>query len=104
MTESPMAAAQLLIALNFHSGPTDEIAVVGSRGDGETDRVLKAIRAKFRPNQVIAFHDPASGEPPHEIALLKDKPMQNRVTVYVCRNFACQTPIVGTEAAEKQFG
>ena len=104
MTESPMAAAQLLIALNFHTGPTEEIAIIGAKDDTETVRVLKAIRAKFRPNQVLAFHDPANGEPPCDIALLKDKPMHDRVTVYVCRNFACHAPIVGADAVEKLFG
>jgi uncharacterized protein YyaL (SSP411 family) len=101
MAEHPAAAGQMLVALDFYLGPVDEIAVVGPRGDADTERVLRAIRAKFRPDAVVAFHDPATGAPPAEIALLADKPMQGTVTTYVCRDFACRAPLVGAGAAEK---
>src|SRR5207249_9726352 len=105
MAEHPAAAGQMLIALDFYLGPTQEVAVVGKAGDAETQRALAAIRRAFRPNQVVAFHDPAAetggSRPPlatDMIPLLKDKPAVNdTVTVYVCENFACQAPLVGVE-------
>ncbi len=103
MEEHPAAAGQMLIALDFYLGPVDEVAVVGPRGDPETERVLKAVRSKFRPDRVVAFHDPASGLPPAEVGLLADKPMQGAVTTYVCRDFACRAPLVGAEAAETEL-
>ena len=104
MAEHPAAAGQMLVALDFHLGPAQEIAVIGKSGDAETQRALAAIRRGFRPNQVIAFHDPSTGPPPDFVPLLKDRPMVNdTVTVYVCENFSCRAPLVGADAVEKHF-
>ncbi len=104
MAEHPAAAGQMLIALDFFLGPTTEVAVTGPGGHPETQRVLAAVRSAFRPNQVVAFHDPASGSPPEFIPLLRDKPaVGGQVTVYVCENFACKAPLVGAEAVAAVF-
>ena len=104
LADHPTAAGQMLVALDFHLGPVDEIAVIGTTGSPDTERAWKAIRRVFRPRQVVAFHDPATGSPPAEIPLLAEKPMVNgTVTVYVCRNFACSAPLVGAEAVEAAF-
>ncbi|MFO0850136.1 MAG: thioredoxin domain-containing protein [Gemmataceae bacterium] len=100
MADHPQAAGQMLVALDLFLGPLDEVAVIGTKGESETERVLAAIRGKYRPNRVVAFHDPASGPPPAEVPLLADKPMRDAVTVYVCRDFACREPLVGAAAVE----
>jgi hypothetical protein len=105
MAEHPAAAGQMLIALDFHLGPTTEVAVIGKSGDSETERVLKAIHQAFRPNQVVAFHDPTKGNPPGLVPFLKDKPqIVGKVTVYVCENYSCRAPLVGVDAVESEFG
>jgi uncharacterized protein YyaL (SSP411 family) len=99
MAEHPAACGQMLVALDFHLGPVQEIAVIGKQGDDETVKVLDTIRSGFRPNAVLAFHDPADGPPPDFIPLLKDRPMvDGGVTTYVCENFVCQAPLVGADA------
>jgi uncharacterized protein len=103
LTDHPAAATAMLLAVDFHFGPVDEIAVIGKASDPDTERALRAIRGKYRPNAVVAFHDPAVGPPPAEVALLADKPGQGAVTVYVCRNFACRSPLVGADTIEAAF-
>jgi uncharacterized protein YyaL (SSP411 family) len=100
MEEHPAASGQMLVALDFFLGPVQEIAVIGGASDPGTMQALAALRGAFRPSTVIAFHDPTSGEAPTDlIPLLKDRPMvDNRITVYVCENFVCQSPLVGAEA------
>ena len=94
-----MAAGQLLIALDFHLAAVEEIAVIGTTDDPETVAVLAHLRGQFRPNRVIALHDPATGDAPASVPLLAGKPMiDGRVTVYVCRDFACRAPLVGLDA------
>lgn len=100
MADHPSAAGQMLNALDFQLGPVDEIALLGKVGDAETQRAIRAVRSKFAPNRVVAFHDPAAGHPPPELALLTGKSNLASVTMYVCRNFACEAPIVGAEAIE----
>ena len=45
-------------------------------------------------------HDPATGAPHADVPLLAGKPMQGAVTVYVCRNYSCQAPVIGAAAVE----
>jgi uncharacterized protein YyaL (SSP411 family) len=104
MAEHPAAAGQMLMALDFHLGPTQEVAVIGKSSNPETWRAVAAIRRAFRPNQVVAYHDPNTGPPPDFIPLLKDRPaVDGKVTVYVCENFTCKAPLVGAEAVERHF-
>jgi uncharacterized protein YyaL (SSP411 family) len=103
MAEHPAASGQMLVALDFYLGPVEEIAVVGKRADDDTHAVLTLLRESFRPNRVLAFHDPSEGDAP-AIPLLKNRPMVNdTVTVYVCENFVCKAPLVGIEAVRKAF-
>jgi uncharacterized protein YyaL (SSP411 family) len=100
MEEHPAASGQMLAALDFYLGPVQEVAVVGKTGDAETRKVLDALHSAFRPNQVVAFHDPTTGDPPAFVALLKDRAMiDGKVTTYACENFVCKAPLVGAEAA-----
>jgi uncharacterized protein YyaL (SSP411 family) len=102
MTAMPMAAGQMLMALDFYLGPVQEFAVVGDLAGEETRRVLRAVRTGFRPNKVVALRP--SAEPAEELEellpLLAGKTGQGAVTTYVCENFTCQAPLVGAEAAE----
>jgi uncharacterized protein len=105
MAEHPAAAGQMLIALDFYLGPVQEIAIIGKASDPDTRFAIGVIRMAFRPNSVLAFHDPSSGSAPDFIPLLKDKPVVNgKVTVYVCENFACKAPLVGAAEVEAFFG
>ena len=104
MADNPMAAGQMLVAYDLFLGPVDEIAVIGRTGDADTTAALAIIRAKFAPNRVVAYHDPTAGDPPTAIPLLAGKPMvEGKVTVYICRDFTCQAPLVGLEAIRLAF-
>jgi uncharacterized protein YyaL (SSP411 family) len=101
MASSPMAAGQMLIALDFFLGPVQEFAIVGNPQNVDTGRVLRAVRGGFRPNKVIAL---ASGaEAARDVAtllpLLAGKESPGQVTTYICQDFVCQAPLVGADAA-----
>jgi uncharacterized protein YyaL (SSP411 family) len=99
LTEQPTAAGQMLIALDFHLGPVQEIAIVGDPAAEDTGRVLRAVRGRFAPNQVVALKPAAGPAPSMELPLLAGKTAAEAVTTYVCQDFACQAPLVGAEAA-----
>jgi uncharacterized protein YyaL (SSP411 family) len=102
MAQAPMAAGQMLLALDYYLGPVQEYALVGDPADAEVRRVLAAIRCQFRPHHVLALK-PATGaeEAEKTIPLLADRPGKGRVTLFVCENFTCQEPLVGADAAEQ---
>jgi uncharacterized protein len=104
MVSSPMAAPQMLSALDFFLGPVQELAVVGDPDSEETRKALRIIRQRFRPNQVVAFKPAtgASADLEKTIPLLAGKTAQGPVTTYVCRDFTCQAPVVGAAALAEQ--
>jgi uncharacterized protein YyaL (SSP411 family) len=96
LTQSPQAAGQMLLALDFYLGPVDEVAVVEAQAE-ETREALQLLRQGFWPRRVLAFK-PAGNVPAtleQTIPLLAGKSAQGSVTVYFCRDFACQAPVVG---------
>jgi hypothetical protein len=100
LAEHPLAAGQMLLALDFHLGPVEEVAVVGDPQAEDTRRVLRALRTDLRPNQVVALKAPGATAREDLLPLLAGKEAQGAVTTYVCRDFSCQAPLVGAEAAE----
>jgi uncharacterized protein YyaL (SSP411 family) len=102
IAQAPTAAGQMLIALDFYLGPVEEFAVVGDPSRDDTRRVLRAIRGGFRPNKVVALKAATEGAGTLDevIPLLKGKTASDAVTTYICRNFTCQAPLVGSEAVE----
>ena len=104
MKEHPTAMGQMLVALDFDLGPVEEYAVVGDPAAEDVRRVLRAIRKRFEPDKVAALR-PATGEVREELLpLLAGKAAQGPATLYVCRDFVCQAPIVGAEAVEAALG
>jgi uncharacterized protein YyaL (SSP411 family) len=103
MANQPMAAGQMLIALDFYLGSVQEFAVVGDPEAEETRRVLRAIRTGFRPNKVVAMKRARddSDKADKLLPLLAGKESKETVTTYICENFACQAPLVGAEPVEK---
>jgi uncharacterized protein YyaL (SSP411 family) len=100
MKEHPSAMCQMLIALEFDLGTVEEYAVVGDPSAEETRRVLRAIRRRFEPDRVVALR-PASGEGRDDLLpLLAEKTAHGATTLYICRDFACQAPLIGAEAVE----
>jgi uncharacterized protein YyaL (SSP411 family) len=88
LPQAPSAFGHTLCALDLHFSPPHEIAVIGPP-DAE---VARAALEPFEPNAVVAFG------PSEDVPLLQGKELvDGRPAVYVCENFACQTPV--TEAA-----
>jgi uncharacterized protein YyaL (SSP411 family) len=104
LSSAPLAAGQMLVALEFYLGPVNEIAVVGEPASADTLQALQLLRQGFRPRQVLAFKDvqEKSEYLDKQVPLLANKTSHGPVTVYVCRNFACQEPIVHIEALRQQ--
>ncbi len=95
MGRSPMAAAQMLIGLDFDLGPVAEFAILGPRGEPEVATALQAVRQPFLPNKVMAWAaDDAMATSSH-LPLLEGKKSLGAVTTYFCENFTCREPIIG---------
>ncbi|NLE37169.1 MAG: thioredoxin domain-containing protein, partial [Pirellulaceae bacterium] len=100
----PQATCQMLLALDFHLGPTNQIAIVGGNDPIDDRTILAELHRRFIPNKVVAYVKDASLERERHPALLAAKePIGPGPTVYVCRERTCRPPLVGVDAVVRAW-
>ena len=97
----PLGFARWLSAAENAQGNTKQVAVMGEAGEENFERMLKIIRAEYRPGVVAASpYSPSKNAP----ALLKDRPLVNgKATAYVCEGFVCKQPTTDLEIFKAQM-
>jgi uncharacterized protein YyaL (SSP411 family) len=101
--EQPMPYTQMLTALEFMTGPGQEIVVAGDPALETTQALLRVIRSKFLPNKVLLLRpNEQQGKRLAAMApFVEDMvPMRDQPTVYVCDQHACQAPIQDVDTLE----
>jgi uncharacterized protein YyaL (SSP411 family) len=89
----PTGFAQWLNAYALAVGDLVEIAIAADPSANEARALLATVREIYRPYAVIAAGKDGA------VPLLADRPLRDgKATAYVCRNFACRTPV--TDAAD----
>ena len=90
----PTGFSQMLAALDYFVHPGREIVIAGPSGAAEVTDALRAIRKQFRPHDLVVAFDPdAAGAITTEVPVLEGKTaVDDRVTFYLCQNFACEAP------------
>jgi uncharacterized protein YyaL (SSP411 family) len=101
MQQYPQAVGEALNGADMLIRGIAEVALVGSPVAAETKSLLSVIREPYWPNVISALaRQPVEGE--HKIPLLSYRTLrQDKPTVYVCRNFACQMPVTTPDEVEK---
>jgi uncharacterized protein YyaL (SSP411 family) len=91
----PTAYPQLLVALDFALGPSNEVVVAGRREAPDTRAMQRALARSFLPFAVVLLRPEGESEP----AILELAPytepqtaVDGRATAYVCRDHACRRP------------
>ena len=81
---------RLLCAADLAVGPIAEVAISGDLIDAGL--LLTPLREMFLPRAVIALGNPDGGAA-LVVPLLADRPrIEDKATVYVCRNYTCELP------------
>ena len=105
MAQQPSAFGHLLCGLDRWLSPSQEIAVIGDIGDPDTLELLATIRARYRPNSVVASAGPLDTHASAAIALLANRQQIAGVaTAFVCAGFTCQLPVTDLAALAAQLG
>lgn len=100
MLQYPNAFAHWLCAAHFMAGEPQEVAIVGDMAAPQTQALLDAVWANYRPNLVVA-----AGAANDTIPLLAQRPLHNnQPTAYVCRRFVCQQPVNTSDDLKAQLG
>jgi uncharacterized protein YyaL (SSP411 family) len=97
-----MAFGMWLQALDFATGPVQQVAIIGPLDGPQTRTLVETTWSTYRPRMVAAISNPLPG--PDAPDLLRDRPMQNALaTAFVCQGFACQLPVNDPEALQGQL-
>jgi uncharacterized protein YyaL (SSP411 family) len=105
LAESPTAAGQALLALDFLLGPTREIVIVDGDRTDETEDVLRALHRRFVPNKVVARKTGSHTDdalPPALAPLFRGKNARGgAATIFVCEHGTCGLPVTGVAGLEQ---
>ncbi len=109
MERAPMAAGQMLVALDRYLGPSHELALVGDMARDDTKTAIASMGRRYLPRTVKAARDSTSTDASATRSSRLDElfagkeSADGRPVLYVCQNFACQAPAVGLTAIEMQL-
>jgi uncharacterized protein YyaL (SSP411 family) len=102
IAQYPLGFGQWLQALSYALSKPREIAIIGNPNSADTRALLGAVRDGYRPFQVVALGSPTTLLP--TVPLLQDRGLVNgKPAAYICRNFACQTPVTEAEGLRAQL-
>ena len=90
----PAGYSMLMAAYDFAEGPSFEIVIVGQPDAADARKMLTVLRREYIPNKVVLFRHAENKTVLEKISPFT-APMSainNRATVYVCRNFRCELP------------
>ncbi|MCA9187740.1 MAG: thioredoxin domain-containing protein, partial [Planctomycetales bacterium] len=106
MEQSPTAAGQMFIALDMVTGPTWELILVGSDQNDDVSAVLRDLHQRFIPNRVLAYRpdaDQPDGSNELDAIFVGREAVDGRLSAYICRQFSCSRPAVGSDAIQRSW-
>jgi uncharacterized protein YyaL (SSP411 family) len=99
MARYPSAFGHLLGVADMLINGAVELAIVGDPATKEFRALDRAAAAEYVPALVLA-----GGAPDDSIALLEGRSARDgHATAYVCRNYACEEPVMKPEALAAQL-
>ncbi|MCI0531603.1 MAG: thioredoxin domain-containing protein, partial [candidate division Zixibacteria bacterium] len=95
LAQNPASYSQMLMAIDFYLGPSQEIVIAGESEREDTNKMLEKVRKQFLPRKVVILHP--AGKAGQEIEKLVPYleglgQRDQMATAYVCRDFVCQLP------------
>ncbi|HEY5653571.1 MAG TPA: thioredoxin domain-containing protein, partial [Pontiella sp.] len=105
INRSPSNYAHMLTAMNFIQGDSEEIVVVGEQECDQTQLMVKYINSIYNPKRVVLMKNSKNSDRLAKLApFTKDQgEIDNRPTVYICRNSSCEQPINTLEHLKERF-
>ena len=101
MEKNPYGYASYLLGLDFYTQKPKEIVLVLPR-DQQAENFYDTIFKRYLPNKiVITLADNAVDSIISASLLQGKKPVDGKVTAYVCQNYVCSQPVLTTGELEK---
>jgi uncharacterized protein len=101
----PMGYTQFLNALDFGFGPSLEIVLAGDLAEETARAMISEIHSRFLPNKVLLSRPQGKLETQKALRLSPFlehlSPLNNRPTLFLCSQYACQSPVTDVEELKK---
>ncbi len=102
----PMAYTQVLNALDWVVGPSQEIVISGDPDHPVSREMVRLVREAFLPNKVLLYKSTGpEGEALSRVAPFVGPmvPAADKPTAYVCEQYACRKPVQTAEDLRKSL-
>jgi uncharacterized protein YyaL (SSP411 family) len=106
LSQEPTALPEMLAALEFQIGRSQEIVLVRPSSGGDLAPMLTRLRARYVPNRVLSIVTEGEDLEAHAslVPLVKHKrAREGRVTAYVCEDRVCDSPTADPEEFARQL-
>jgi uncharacterized protein YyaL (SSP411 family) len=105
LKQMPSVFSQALIGLVFGLGKSFEIVIVGNKADRTVKEIMEYINKKFLPDKIILLKEPGD----EDLKLISpftelQNQIDNKTTVYICRNYVCERPVTDLNAVKEILG
>ena len=104
VTRYPLGFGNWLNCLDFYLSTPEEIAVVGPRRHPDTLALKHVICGYWLPNTTITALDTDDPMPISLKATEGKEMVDERPTVYICRNYACLPPVTSPDTLREKLG
>ncbi|HEY0404145.1 MAG TPA: thioredoxin domain-containing protein, partial [Pyrinomonadaceae bacterium] len=104
LTRYPTAFGRLLAALDFYLSTPKEIAIIGPRGEAQTQALVREVWKQYLPNKVLAQAEEQETRAAEIVPLLRERSMtRGLATAFVCERYTCQQPVNTAEELAAQL-
>ncbi|HEV7387901.1 MAG TPA: hypothetical protein VGN73_04735, partial [Gemmatimonadaceae bacterium] len=101
MLRFPSAFGHLLGSADMELNGAVEVALIGSASSPELHALERAVARQYVPSLVLAAGSPGRS---HVVKLLDDRPpIDDLPTAYVCRGYACDSPVTDPASLVEQL-
>ncbi|MFA7228761.1 MAG: hypothetical protein WC061_06990, partial [Melioribacteraceae bacterium] len=99
VSKNPQAYSQMLQALDYSFGPSNEIIIAGDIKNNKTKAIISKLSSEFIPNKVVILKDRRDQNFNPSFKYLQSySEIDAGTAVYLCKDYACSLPV--TEAEE----
>jgi len=102
LAQMAWASPQLLQAVDFTLGPTQEVVIAGPRNHASTQAMMRAVNSRFLPRTVVVFRSTGQEAIEKLIPPIKQQgPIGGEPAAYVCQQYACKQPTASLKVFER---
>lgn len=96
----PSGFTAMLAGVDFVSGASQEIVIVGEKNHPDTDALVDVIRNSYLPNSVVLHKNDETETDLAAIApyTVSMTALNGKSAVYVCENYQCNRPVADVDA------